>query len=107
MNTQSTPGKIDCAQKQYQDTFIGDAQKHAQSIRDTVVKHLIDSDINTKVSHDTYRRYNYLDTAHLCAFVIYECGHWTVLWYQYRVAYISCFKTFSWLWAYFLGLYGV
>ena len=29
MNTQSTPGKINRAQKQYRDTCIGDAQKHA------------------------------------------------------------------------------
>ena len=29
MNTQSTPGKIDRTQKQYRDTCIGDAQKHA------------------------------------------------------------------------------
>ena len=65
MNTQSTPGKIDLAQKQYRDTCIGEAPKHAKSIpiRDTVVKHLID--IDTKVSRDTYRRYKYLDTAHL------------------------------------------
>ena len=28
------------------------------------MKHLID--IDTKVSRDTYRRYKYLDTAHLC-----------------------------------------
>ena len=27
---------------------------------------LIDTDIDTKVSRDTYRRYKYLDTAHLC-----------------------------------------
>ena len=67
MNSQSTPGNIDLAQKQQRDTCIGDAQKHAISIpiRDTVVKHLIDTDIDTKVSRDTYRRYKYLDTAHL------------------------------------------
>ena len=29
LNTQSTPGKIHRAQKQYRDTYIGDAQKHA------------------------------------------------------------------------------
>ena len=65
LNTQSTPGKIHRVQKQYRDTCISNAQKHAQSIpiRDTVVKHLIDTD--TKVLHDTYCRYKYLDTAHL------------------------------------------
>ena len=68
MNTQSTSSKIDCAQKQNGDTCIGDAQKLAQSIpiRDTVMKHLIDTDIDTKVSRDTYRRYKYFDTAQLC-----------------------------------------
>ena len=75
MNTQSTPGKISLAQKQYRDACIGDAQKHAQSIpiRDIVVKHLIDTNIDTKVSRDTYRRYKYLDTAHLwvCTTVAY------------------------------------
>ena len=69
MSAQSTPGKIDLAQKQYRDTCIGDAQKYAESIpiRDTLMKHLIDTD--TKVSRDTYRRYKYLDTAHLCQHV--------------------------------------
>ena len=42
MNTQSTPGKIDHAQKQYQDTCMGEALKHACR--------LIDTAINTKVS---------------------------------------------------------
>ena len=71
MNAQSTPGKIDRAQKQYRDTCISNAQKHAESIpiRDTAMKHLIDTDIDTKVSRDTYRRYKYLDTAHLCRYI--------------------------------------
>ena len=36
------------------------------------MKHSIDTDIDTKVSRDTYRRYKHLDTAHLC-----PCYGWT------------------------------
>ena len=39
------------------------------------MKHLIDTDIDTKVSRDTYRRYKYFDTAHLWLSVMTEPMH--------------------------------